>query len=292
METTPSIRPLQPSILRYSSTSPLCGFTLIELLVVVAIISVLAALLLPALRTARESANSVICVNNLRHLAMATFFYADENNGRIPPGQNAAEIEYYFKWPPYLLPYLGYNGPRLTYAGVLTQPLSRNLEFRNGRSKSLSDTSTRFASVFFCPSTKGPLLGNSIGAWGAVNIWCDYGINWNIAGVINADGTPNAGWPPRPLHNLQPMTQLILFADVNLDGQPGKISSLGETVGTCCPRHGGRMNMIFVDGHAEGAVIRQTIGAYTTTGNMHYSASAAVAAAAGYPNYKYFVMPN
>ncbi len=54
------------------------GFTLIELLVVVAIIAVLVAILLPALSTARQSAQAVICANNLRQLNMAHFKWIED----------------------------------------------------------------------------------------------------------------------------------------------------------------------------------------------------------------------
>jgi len=62
------------------------AFTLTELLVVVAIIGILAALLLPALRQASESARSTSCRSNLRQLAAATFLYTIDYNDAFPIG--------------------------------------------------------------------------------------------------------------------------------------------------------------------------------------------------------------
>lgn len=62
------------------------GFTLIELLVVISIISILAAILLPALARARESANRASCSNNLRQLGLAFQMYSGEHDGSLPAG--------------------------------------------------------------------------------------------------------------------------------------------------------------------------------------------------------------
>jgi len=62
------------------------GFTLIELLVVIAVIALLLALLIPALRSAREQGHRVVCLSNLKQLTMAWIAYADEYDGKIVYG--------------------------------------------------------------------------------------------------------------------------------------------------------------------------------------------------------------
>lgn len=61
------------------------AFTLIELLVVISIISLLIAILLPVLSSARKAARNVYCLNHLRQIALAQNMYANDNKEYIVP---------------------------------------------------------------------------------------------------------------------------------------------------------------------------------------------------------------
>jgi len=61
------------------------NFTILELLVVIAIITILSCLLLPAFKSARESARGIVCKSNMKQCSLAAFSYASDNPGGLIP---------------------------------------------------------------------------------------------------------------------------------------------------------------------------------------------------------------
>ena len=88
------------------------GFTLIELLVVIAIIALLLSILLPALRSAKDYARTVVCRSNMKQIGLAAHLYAENYDDYIPRGGDTGT------WFQCFLPFVGSERDEVDYRNV------------------------------------------------------------------------------------------------------------------------------------------------------------------------------
>ena len=221
---------------------PRTGFTLIELLVVIAVIAILAALLLPALARAKESAQATKCLSNMHQLAVSYIMYADDETGECvalyslapaPPGAFFDPGGEYTWWPDLLRPYL------------------------------------KETNIFICPTVMGDVVRTPSDNYGGFGIALAH---------PELSAYPDMGWTPKLITLKNPVNK-IPFADAGLIANPTESNAdlwvevpkeqalywrapsntgwYDDDPERPVGRHNDRCEAGFADGHASGLKVSQ-----------------------------------
>jgi prepilin-type N-terminal cleavage/methylation domain-containing protein len=194
---------------------PSQAFTLVEMLVVIAIIAVLAALVLPALASAKERARSTQCVDNLHQWGLAYRMYADDHQDFLPRRgqgvQTLAVIDRPDDW---------FNALPVYFSLPAFQLMVTN------STKPAAHTQ----SIFICPTANNP----------GGTYFLPYGMNMNLS-PWNLPTATKYGDVAHP-------DCVVAMADA-----PGPYASTYPSVHSYSPlaRHGGRINLLFLAGRVQ-----------------------------------------
>jgi len=238
---------LRPGGLRFRRGGAGRAFSLLELLIVVALMTLLAALLLPGLARAGRQARSVQCASNLRQLGHALHMYAADYRGMAMP------LAYFSDWP------LTYWYGRESTGGI---------DQTGGFVWPYLRSEVREWGVYECPEQPGGTFDRYQGAGQTVTT--TYGYNGYF---LSPAATP--GWagqighrPWKKLDDLARPQELFVFADTMIDwfGELKNCALLDppflyrpprywyrNASPTTCFRHDWTANAVHADGHVAGA---------------------------------------
>jgi len=203
-------------------------FTLIELLVVIAIIAILAAMLLPALSSARNRAKAIQCVNNLKQTGLSMQFYAQDYDDFIVPV------------------YCWWNNADTNWCGMLPTINPTPLTAAEFSAKLAANPD--YAAVLQCPSLLGSDRPNGIGY--QMNMMASYQQNWH-----DARGVKECAW--RRLSSIAKASQFVVFMDGTKNTPFGDYCGAHKdyvhnaTYKISYQRHNKQMNTALADGHVE-----------------------------------------
>ena len=207
----------------------LSNFTLIELLVVIAIIAILASMLLPALKLAKDAAKQIKCVGNIKQIGTSLSFYLTDYNDCYPPNfwGGVGPTDWRRGWPSMVGNYLVLD----LGEGQVGYPL-------------MPDKAT----VFHCPSMP----------WRRTNSYyaCNYGYNTKALGSSNYNPYTSYGLthPEYPVKasQLKSPTKQMTHIDVYYNTTPSGSGRWGvEYEDYVAYRHSRGAVLVYADGHAK-----------------------------------------
>jgi prepilin-type N-terminal cleavage/methylation domain-containing protein len=256
------------------------GFTLIELLVVIAVIAILMAILMPALKIAREQARGISCRSNQRQLALAYIMYAGENDGSVCGGW--ASHNKVNGVPPWVMPPLRYSGPTIVPMG--SGPVTREQRY-NGLKEGALYQYVRDVDVYHCPGDNRITQGTSRGNGLEYLIYRSYSLTDYMRATQPSD--------PKKLDSFKNQATKMLFVEEIYDGAAGNhnhdgwsyipySNTMWDPLGIF---HSDACTFSFMDGHSD-------LKKWDDKRTIIYCTSRAEAAAKGFGKGDQFNPPN
>jgi len=217
----------------------LWGFSMVEVLMAVAIVAVLTALLVPAVRSAKERTKTVRCLDKLRQIGSGMMIYASEKGG-FP---HSSHYDYWADWGESLIPYME-NGqfrnewvPGEPWANGLFKKVGTFQHLANEAGQGTKNATTGQIyfpgwSYFTCPSGPASKQGCSYMGNGGIHVWAHhYSANEYLL-PSNWNGNYVGGMPIPQVKPglLERPGSLILVADGGVDGLNEAYDTFGNAI--------------------------------------------------------------